>query len=282
MSTDQRPTDDDRQNFALRTVHDVELGLGAADPGAVTAARMAEAYPTYLVLIQAGKFLHAYDRSAYALHVLKQYRLKLVGSASEPHIRAGMPAGNFKRRLWSMVAEFGIPYVVALGTQATGHTLYVSDQPSSNAAVLDAVSPDVVQQVIADLRQRQALNTAAARDLLTQPDNAGFRLKAHAQELDAALLQDIAKLPRDLRSTYGENLRGVMGRIMQAVFAFGLADNKPRVLRALSADVDLLKHYIAQAPRLSQVRFAFEHRAGLAVELGRLVGGLLRAHGERA
>lgn len=282
MSTDQRPTDDDRQNFALRTVHDVELGLGAADPGAVTAARMAEAYPTYLVLIQAGKFLHAYDRSAYALHVLKQYRLKLVGSASEPHIRAGMPAGNFKRRLWSMVAEFGIPYVVALGTQATGHTLYVSDQPSRNAAVLDAVSPDVVQQVIADLRQRQALNTAAARDLLTQPDNAGFRLKAHAQELDAALLQDIAKLPRDLRSTYGENLRGVMCRIMQAVFAFGLADNKPRVLRALSADVDLLKHYIAQAPRLSQVRFAFEHRAGLAVELGRLVGGLLRAHGERA
>lgn len=279
MSTDQRPTDDDRQNFALRTVHGVELGLGSADPGAVTAARMAEAYPAHLVLIQAGKFLHAYDRSAYALHVLKQYRLKLVGSASEPHIRAGMPAGNFKRRLWSMVAEFGIPYVVALGTQATGHTLYVSDQPSSNAAVLDAVSPDVVQQVIADLRQRQALNTAAARDLLTQPDHAGFRLKAHAQELDAALLQDIAKLSRDLRSTYGENLRGVMGRIMQAVFAFGLADNKPRVLRALSADVDLLKHYIAQAPRLSQVRFAFEHRAGLAVELGRLVGEIEKPEG---
>ena len=282
MTADQRPTDDDRQTFALRTVHGVELGLGAADPGAVTAARMAEAYPTHLVMIQAGKFLHAYDRSAYALHVLKQYRLKLVGSTTDPHIRAGMPAGNFKRRLWSMVAEFGIPYVVALGTQATGHTLYVSDQPSGNAAVLDAVSPEVVQQVIADLRQRQALNTAAARELLTQPENAGFRLKAHAQELDAALLQDIAKLPRDLRSTYGENLRDVMGRIMQAVFAFGLADNKPQVLRTLSADVDLLKHYIAQAPRLSQVRFSFEHRAGLAVELGRLVGGLLRAHGERA
>ncbi|MFT3758469.1 hypothetical protein [Thauera sp.] len=282
MTDTQTPSETERQQLAIRRVRGVELGLGTADPSAVTAARIEAQYPTHLVLVQAGKFLHAYDRSAYALHVLKKYRLKLVGATGEPHIRAGMPAGNFKRRLWSMVAECGIPYVVALGTQATGHTLYVSDQPTGNAAVLAAVSPDVVQQVIEDLRQREALNTAAARDLLAQPDNAGFRLKAHAQDLDTALLQDIVKLPRDLRNTYGENLRTVMARIMLAVFAFGLEDNKPALLRALSADVDLLKHHIAQAPRLSQVRIAFEHRAGLAVELGRLVGGLLRAYEARS
>lgn len=281
MTTTHHPTDTEQHQLAIRRIKGVDLGLGADDPVAVIAARIEAQHPAHLVLVQAGTFLHAYDRSAYALHVLKQYQLKLVGSTAAPHIRAGMPAGNFKRRLWSMVAEFGIPYVVALGTQATGHTLYISDQPTGNVSVLDAVTPDIVQQVIADLRQRDALNKAAARDLLTQPDTAGFRLKAQAQDLDTALLQDIAKLPRDLRTTYGENLRTVMGRVMRAVFAFGLEDNKPALLRHLSADVDLLKHYLTQAPRLSQARIAFEHRAGLAVELGRLVGGLLLTYEAR-
>lgn len=280
MTTTNHPTDIEQVQLSIRRINGVELGLGTDDPVAIISARIEAQYPAHLVLVQAGKFLHAYDRSAYTLHVLKQYRLKLVG-ATEPHIRAGLPAGNFKRRLWSIVAEFGIPYVVALGSQSTGHTLYISDQPTGNTIVLDAVTPDIVHQVIAELRQRDALNKTAARELLTQPDTAVFRLKAHAQDLDTALLQDIAKLPRDLRSTYGENLRAVMGRIMRAVFAFGLEDNKPALLRHLSADVDLIKHYLTQAPRLSQARIAFEHRAGLAVELGRLVGGLLRTYEAR-
>lgn len=106
--------------------------------------------------------------------------------------------------------------------------------------------------------------------------NTGFMLKARAQELDTQLLQDILRMPRDLRATFGENVRICMGRIMFNAFAYGMKDNKGAILTSLSADVDLLKHYLTQAPRLNNLKLNIEHRASLAIELGRLVGGLLR------
>lgn len=175
-----------------------------------------------------------------------------------------------------MVQEFGIPYVVSLGSQAAGYTVYVSDDASSNACVLSAVSDQVIADVIHDLKMRGEVNKASAQQLLANPDTSGFKLKSQAQDLDAQLLQDIIKMPRDLRTTYGENVRACMSRIMAGIFAYGIAENKPVVLRMISADVDLLKHYLTQAPRLSKLKMAFEHRVCLAVELGRLVGGLIR------
>ncbi len=277
MSETQIPTTEETAQFSIRAYKGIEVGLGNADPVAAIAAKLEEQYPGHLILVQAGTFLHGYDRTAYTLATLKQYRLKLVGVATEPHIRVGFPAGNFKRRLWSMVQEFGIPYVVALGTQATGHTVYVSSQPGGNAQVLTAVSAQVIQEVIADLQQRGEVNKAAAKQLLTHPDASGFKLKSQAQDLDMHLLHDILKMPRDLRTTYGENLRDCMARILRGVFAYGLEGNKAALLNEISADIDLLKHYLAQAPRLSQLKLACEHRASLAVELGKLVGGLIRS-----
>lgn len=274
--TQQIPTTEEQTELAIRSYRGIELGLGQADPVAAISAKLEKAYPGHLILVQAGKFLHGYDRSAYALATLKRYQLKLVGTAEAPHLRVGFPAGNFKRRLWSIVADFGIPYAVALGTQATGHTIYVSSQPTGNAQILDTVSPQIVAQVIEDLRQRNEVNKAAAKELLTHPDTASFQLKSKAQALDTQLLQDIIKMPRELRATYGENLRDCMASIIRNIMAYGLEENKPALLRALSADIDCLKHYIAQAPQLSRLKLAFEHRAGLAVELGRLVGGLIR------
>jgi hypothetical protein len=276
MST-QKPTIEEQSQLAIRCYHGIELGLGQADPVAAIAAKLEAAHPGHLALVQAGKFLHGYDRTAYALNVLKRYKLKLVGSPEVPHIRVGFPAGNFKRRLWSMVADFGIPYAIALGTQATGHTVYVSAQPTGNSQVLASVTDQIVSQVIEDLRQRGELNKAAAKELLTHPDTAGFQLKSRAQDLDTQLIQDIVKMPREWRVTFGENLRTCMARILRGVMAYGLEENKPALLRAISADVDCLKHYLAQAQQLNRIRLAFGHRAGLAVELGRLVGGLIRA-----
>ena len=276
------PTTEETAEFSLRAFKGIEAGLGQLDPGADIARKLEAQHPDHLILVQAGKFLHGYDRTAYALSTLKKYRLKLVGTAADPHLRVGFPAGNFQRRLWPLLAEFGIPYAVALGTQAEGRTVYVSDQPSGNASVLDAVSPQILQEVIADLRQRGQVNQAAARQLLAQPDNNGFMFKARAAELDTLLLQDVVKMPRDLRSTYGDTLRGCMARILRTAHAYGLEDNKPALLRSASADLDLLKHYLTQAPRLNGLKLNFESRAGLAVELGRLVGGLLRSHREAA
>ncbi len=131
--------------------------------------------------------------------------------------------------------------------------------------------------MIADLRQVGAVNKVAAQQLLANPDSSGFKLKSHAQDLDLQLLHDIIKMPRDLRVSYGENLRACMASIMRSIFAYGMDENKSGALRSISADVDLLKHYLAQAPKLRNLKFAFEHRATLAVELGRLVGGLIRS-----
>lgn len=271
----EAPTTDEITQFSIRAFKGLDVGLGQADPTAEIARKLEGQYPGHLILVQAGKFLHGFDRTAHVLNVLKHYRLKLVGTNADPHIRVGFPAGNFKRRLWPMVAEFGIPYAVALGTQAKGHTLYVSAQ--GDAKVLDAVSADVIREIITDLKQRGEVNKAAAQQLLTNPDKATFKLKTQAEDLDTLLLQDILHMSRDLRSTYGENLRTCMVRILRAVMAYGLEENKPALLREISADIDLLKHYLTQAQRLSQLKLAFEHRVALAVELGRLVGGLIKA-----
>lgn len=277
QATAQHPTDDEVTKFAITKYKGIDIGLGKSDPMTGVAKKLEAQYPNHLILIQAGKFLHGFDRTAHALSTLKGYQLKLLGTIEDPHLRVGFPAGNFRSRLWSMVEEFGIPYVVALGTLAAGHTIYVSEQASAQSSVLAAVTPEIVGQVIEDLRQRGNLNQAAAKQVLANPDSSGFKLKQQAQALDTQLLQDIIKMPRDLRVTYGENLRTCMARLMRAVFAFGLEVNRMSVLHSISADVDLLKHYLAQAPRLSKLKFAFEHRVGLAVELGRLVGGLIRS-----
>lgn len=275
--SDTKPTTEELDLHNLRTFKGIEVGLGEADPVATIAAKLEAQHPGHLVLVQSGNFLHGFDRTAYALATLKKYKLKLIGATTEPHIRVGFPVSNFKRRLWTVVEEFGIPYVVALGTQTTGRTIYTSAQPTGNAQVLEAISSNIIAEVIDDLKQRQELNKAAAAQLLGHPDSSCFQLKAKTQELDTEILRDIIKMPRDLRATYGENLRTCMGRILRSVMAYGLEDNKPQLLKSVSADVDMLKHYLAQAKQLSGLKLPFEHRATLAVELGRLAGGLIKS-----
>ena len=251
----QHPTDEEQVKFSIRAFRGIEVGLGQKDPGAGIAKKLEYQYPGHLILVQAGKFLHGYDRTAHTLNTLKQYRLKLVGTSDEPHLRVGFPAGNFKKRLWSMVEEFGIPYVVSLGSQATGHTVYVSEQSNSNASVLSAVSDEIVQQVITDLQQRGEVNKTSAKQLLANPDSSGFKLKSQAQDLDTQLLQDIIKMPRDIRTTYGENVRGCMARMMPGIYAYGTATDKPAVLHSISTEVDLLKHYLAgSTAKQTQIR----------------------------
>ncbi len=273
----QIPTRDEVQAFSITAFRGIEVGLGQADPMAEVSAKLEQRYPGHLVLVQAGKFLHGYDRSAHALNTLKNYKISLVGTSDSPHLRVGFPAGNFQKRLWPLVQDFLIPYVVYLGNRTDGYTVYASSQPGTNASVLAAVSDKIVQDVIADLVARGEVNTASTKQLLANPDSSGFKLKSQAQDLDTQLLQDIIRMPRNLRATFGENLRACMARMMRNIFAYGTASDKVGILHTISADIDLLKYYLTQAPRLSKLKFAFDHRVGLAVELGRLVGGLLRA-----
>lgn len=273
------PTQAELNLFQIKTIQGVDIGLGTEDPLAKVSQALEAQYPGHLILIQAGQFLHSFDRSAYAMHVLKQYKLKLIGTIAEPHLRAGFPIGNFKRRLWPIMDEFGIPYVVALGAQKEGYTLYVGSSSNTRADVLTSVSDDIVHQAITDLRQRGELNKAGVQKLLSTPDTAVFQLRAQAEVLDNIIAQDLLKASRDVRATWGENVRQCMARLMRNIYLFGQEDNKLQLLKQISADIDLLKHYLIQDQQLSQIKISFEHRAGLAVELGRLVGGLIRSHG---
>lgn len=233
-------------------------------------------YPHHLVLVQVGTFVHSFDRSAYVLHRLKEYKLKLVGGQDDPHIRAGFPVNGHKRRLWKILDEFGIPYVVALGSSKNGHTIFQSEKPRTQHKVLVAVTDKIVADVITDLRKYGELNAAAVTQMLKDPDSGPFMLKEKVESLDTLLIRDIAKMPRDLRCCYGENLRHTMHRVVRGTMAYGLSLRKDVVLRELSADVDMLKHYLCQSQQLDRLKGKLEHRAGLAVEIGRLVGGLIR------
>lgn len=269
------PSHQEQSDFAI---HGIDVALGEVDAVVSAALKLQAQYPNHLVFVQAGSFLLGYDRTAYAMFVLKSWKLKLVGITADPHIKVGFPISNHKRRLWPVVNDLGIPYLIALGALNTGYKIYISRQENANASILASVSDDIVHQVIEDLRKSKQLDKASAQKQLSNPDSAPFHMKAKAQELDGLILQDIIKLPRDLRTTWGENLRACMFNLMRRVFIYGQEDNKPQLLKQLSADVDLLKHYITQAPKLSQLKtFNFEHRAGLAVELGRLIGGLIRS-----
>lgn len=272
---DAIPTKEERSKYNLRAFKGVDFGLGQEDPVAIIAMKLEEKYPSHLILVQSGNFLHGFGQTAYALSVLKKYKLKLVGTSNSPQLRVGFPLGNFKRRLWTVVEDFGVPYVVALGRQDAGRTIFESSQPSGNSTVLDSVSPKIVEAVINELKQYGELNKAAAKILLAESEYPDFKLKSKAEELDTELLRDCIKMPRDIRATYGENIRQCQARLMKYVMAYGQEDNKPKLLKEISAEVDLLKHYLAQAPKLNGLKIKFESRVTLIVELGKIVGGLL-------
>lgn len=150
-------------------------------------------------------------------------------------------------------------------------------ESSAPSYALDAISDDIVNQVIADLITSKQLKTSTTAKALANPNTQDFIFKTKAAELDSRLLQDIIKLPRDLRATWGENVRQTMQRILRNTYLYGNEENKPQLLKQLSAEIDLLQHYISQAQALNRFKFAFEHRVGLVVELGRILGGLQRA-----
>lgn len=248
----------------------IDITFGEDNPHVDIANTLQQAYPHHLILVQAGTFLQAFNQSAYLLHRLKQYKLTLAGTTAKPHLRAGFPYANYKQRLWPFMQEHGLAYVIhtKAGTE-------LSDTTSST--IMDAITPDIVNEVIQDLITDKQLRTASTNKALTSPNTQDFLFKSKASDLDYQLLQDVIKLPRDIRATWGENVRQTMQRIMRNTFLYGNEDNKPQLLKQLSADIDLIRHYISQAKTLNRFNIAFEHRVGLVVELGRILGGLQRA-----
>ncbi len=276
------PTKTELSQFNIKAIKGVDVGIGQADPLFGVSAKLIQQYPDRLVLVQSGNWLHGYNRTAFALHTLKGYKLSLAGKATDPHLRIGFPVGNFKQKLWPLVDQLDIPYVVAIGSQATSYELYVSNNPKSNSSSLDTVSDDIVSEVIQDLISNKQLKKVTAHKLLSNPETSGFLFKDAVIKLDTQILFDLVNLPRDIRSTWGENLRQASQRLLRNTFLFGKEDNKPRLLKQISADIDMLKHCMLQVKQVSRIKINYENRVGLVVELGRLAGGLIKAAGEKS
>ena len=73
---------------------------------------------------------------AYFLHALKKCKLTVVGPESAPSIRCGLPVAAHKRRLWHVVEEYKVPYVVALGTRAT-YVMHISKEDVQSSLKAD-------------------------------------------------------------------------------------------------------------------------------------------------
>jgi hypothetical protein len=271
------PTPEEAAKFGITSFKGIDVGLGQADKVAEIAAKLEEKYPMHLIFVQSGGWLQGYNRTAHVLHNLKHYKMQLKGPANNPHIVVGFPLAGYKRRLWSMINDYNTPYVVSLGTHETDRNVYVSPQGDVKDSLLSSVPDDIVGKIINELRQFKKLNRAGENKILRSTNTSEFVLKAKAEELDKQLTLDLMRLPRDARAIWGENVRTVMYSLMHHIFAYGLEDNKQALLNSLSADVDQLKHYLSLVPTLKKLKIAFEHRVSLAVEIGNLLGGVIRA-----
>jgi len=269
-----RPTEEELKEYGLTLRNGIELHLGKQDPLIKAAALIAEKYPHHLILIQSGSFLHAYNKSAYFLHKLKNYILKVVGTETQPAIRCGLPVSGHKRRLWQVCHDFGVPYLVALGPKGN-QELHISNE-AVTASLMNDIPDDIVETLINDLSQTDRLRTTRAVQMLLKPEQVTFRLKQVGNDLYQNLHKDLGRFPKNYRYFIGRDIADCIGRILRSIYAYALSEKRMQILQQLSSDTDLLKMYIQtiyQAELIDAPKFS--QRCAIAIELGNIIGGLL-------
>ena len=272
-----QPTDQERKDYALTLRNSVELGLGREDPLIKTSAMVFKKYPHHLVLIQAGGFLHAYGKSAYFLHKLKGYRLRVVGPEAAPSIRCGLPVSRHRRSLWHVFADYKVPYVVALGSRGN-YQIHVSRE-ETNSSLIDEIPDTIVEQLVAELSQTDRLRTARAAQILLRPEQSTFRLKQAVDQLYEETHKDLKRMPRDLRVFVGQDLADCLGRIIRLVYGFSSSDDRIDLLKRLSGDIDLYRYFLDHWRKVGKLNNdKFNLRAALIIEMGSLVGGLINKY----
>ena len=253
----------------------LQLSAGPPPDNIALVADLHVQFPGYLVLVQAGEFLHAYNHCAYFLHRLKNYRMQLMGSGAKAYLRVGFPLANSKRRIWKIMTEFKVPYLVVLGSKAGGYKTYASQKDQEQLSLLLNIDRQIVARTIEELRQTDQLNHASSARLLLKKD-VDFRLKQVGQTLYLHVIKDVAGYPRNHRHGLGADLHAAASSILKLVFDYALSADRIALLGVLGGTVDRLKFLIMQAFELKLLRAdAFNHRVALVVELGKITGGLL-------
>lgn len=275
---DLTPSESEISDYVLTLKNGVELGLGKQDPGIRLAAKIEERYPHHLILLQDGFFLHAYGRSAYFLYKLKKYKLRVVGPENAPSIRCGMPVSAYKKRLWHVIADYKVPYVVALGNRADYH-LHISREDVQQS-LMDDIPENIVHSVIEGLTQTDRLRVSRAVQVLLNPAQRSFRLKAVALTLYKEVIQKISTLPMNHRYFIGKDISECVSRVLRLVYGYALTKEKVRLLSSLSAEIDLLREFITVMHSIGKPSLLngtlFSTWSAMTIELGDLTGGLLQ------
>lgn len=268
------PTKEEQEEHGLVLRNGVDLQLGRQDPLIRIAERVAQKYPHHLALIQSGNFLHAYNKSAYFLHKLKNYQLRVVGTEAHPAIRCGLPVSGHKRRLWKVCQDFGVPYLVALGTKGN-YQLHINNE-TIETSLIDEIPDNIVIKLIEDLSQTDRLHTAKAVQMLLKPEQITFRLKRVGNDLYQTLHRDLERFPTSHRHFIGRDIADCLGRIIRGIYAYSMTDQRHTILRHLSADIDMLKMLLQTIHQIHLIDMQkYSLRAALLIESGNLVGGLL-------
>jgi hypothetical protein len=183
---------------------------------------------------------------------------------------------NHRRRIWHIVRQFNMPYILALGLKSTGYHYLIYDQDKQRANILNQVPKGIVQTTIIDLQREQKVSDTNNIYVLLNKD-VGFRLKEVCNQLYELLIKDIMKMSRNARMFIGQDLRECMSRIFRYIYSYSLSQSCRELLVKLSIEADILKQYLVTAYTLQHITIkSFNHRITLSVELGALVGGLLK------
>lgn len=268
------PTPDEQKIHSLTLRNGIELQLGIQDQLIVTQKKISQQYPHHLIFIQSGDFLQAYGKSAYFMHKLRNYQLKIVGTETAPEIRCGLPTTRHKKRLWDIFYEFKVPYIIALGRKGN-YILHISHENIEHS-LIDEIPQNIITEIIASLSQTNNLRTANMVQLLLKPEQITFRLKQVANNLYFQTNKDVECLPTNKRYFIGKDVSTCMFAILNLVYEYSLSQAKKQILISLSAQIDLLKTLI-QFLYKSKVLIEnkYNERMSHAIEIGNIVGGLI-------
>ena len=275
--SDQKPTEEEQQIHSLTLRNGLELNIGIQDQLIVVAAKISIQYPHHLVFVQAGEFLHAYNKSAYFLHKSKNYQLKIVGNEASPEIRCGFPVARHKRKLWDIFYEYKTPYIVALGRK--GAYILNINRDNVDKSLLDEISSNLILDMVKSLSQTHSLRTANMVQLLLKPEQITFRLKQVVNNMYAQINKYIEKLPTNQRYFIGRDVSECLSGIVNMVYEYALSLDKKQLLTALSSKVDLLKMLVSLLFKNKTISEGkYNDCMSNIIETGNIVGGLIAKH----
>jgi hypothetical protein len=182
--------------------------------------------------------------------------------------------------MWHVFNDYKVPYVVVLGMKGN-FTIHISHE-NTEKTLIDDIPIDIVNKLIEQLSQTDRLRVARAAQILLKPEQSSFRLKQISEEIYQNLIKDFIRFPTTHRFFIGKDTNENITRILQLIYFYSTSTDRQALLIKLSGEIDLLKMFLQQIFKLKLIDgIKFGQRMALIIEMGNLVGGLLRLNSKK-